>query len=258
MLVDPILPFLEGCSLVYLVPYGDLVRLPLHAFKTCAGFCLIERYEIAYIPSTTLLRSCLKGSPSGSSEALIMAFEGRFPQEILSHACEEADAVGRSLSAGKVFTGGEATAVNFLEHCRDKAVIHLACHGEFNRDDPMKSCLYLYDRAVTAEEIFGSMEIKADLVTLSACRTAQALVRPGDETFGLIRALFHAGASALIVSLWNVNDESALTFMEKFYGNIRTMTVVKALAETQREMMAGPWGHHLKFWAPFILVGNCR
>jgi CHAT domain-containing protein len=256
-LVDPIVEFLDGCDLIYFVPFGDIVRLPLHAFSTAAGFRLIEKYDIAYMPSASLLRFCLEGSSPDSSGSLVMAFEGRPPDAILNHAYPEAQAVSSVLRKAEMCLGADATIGNLIGKGKDKRVIHLACHGEFNADAPMSSCLHLYDGALTADEIFQNVELDARLVTLSACRTGQAFMMPGDETFGLIRAFLHAGVSAILVSLWNLNDEKSSAFMEKFYSRVATMSTAKALAETEREMLAGP-GSHPYFWAPFILIGNYR
>jgi CHAT domain-containing protein/tetratricopeptide (TPR) repeat protein len=256
-LVDPLVSSLDGCDLIYFVPFGDIERLPLHAFKTAAGFRLIEKYDTAFIPSTSLLRCCLRGRRSESTDSLVLAFEGRAPDPILKQAYPEAQAVASILSNAEVCLGAEATIGNLIRKCKDKHVVHLTCHGEFNARDPMKSCLYLYDGVLTADEIFQKIELKTHLVTLAACQTGQASMGPGDETFGLIRAFLYAGVSAMLVGLWNLNDERSSLFLEKFYRNTKTMTVVRALAETQREVMNEP-GYLEKFWAPFILVGNYR
>jgi CHAT domain-containing protein/tetratricopeptide (TPR) repeat protein len=256
-LVDPLVESLEGCDLVYLVPYGDIVRLPLHAFKTSAGFRLIEKYVIAYTSATSVLKFSLGGSSSDSAGSLVMAFEGRPPQAVLTQVYPEANAVRTVLGKGDICLGDHATVGNLINKGKDKRIIHLACHGEFNAHDPMKSCLHLFDGPLTADEIFRHVELKANLITLSACQTGRVSLRPGDETFGLVRAFMHAGVSSLVVSLWNLNDETSSQFMDEFYRKCAKMTVGKALAETQREALGRPMSHPY-FWAPFILIGNYR
>lgn len=255
MLIDPVVQHLEGCTIVYLVPFGDMVRLPLHAFTTQSGFRLIEKYDVLYVPSTTLLRFCLEGRPHDFSEALVMAFQGKPPLKLLDCAADEAHAVAQKFKKSEVLIGTDATLANLMAKGTNAGVIHIVCHGEFNPDEPMDSCLYLADGKLSADAIFRNMQLTTDLVVLSACQTAQASSKPGDETCGLVRAFFHAGAASILVSLWNVNDKSAPVFMEKFYVRAQSMTLARALAETQREMI-GTSGARPYHWAPFILVGK--
>ena len=56
----------------------------------------------------------------------------------------------------------------------------------------------------------------AGLVVLSGCKTASGDVY-SDGIYGLQRAFRYAGAGALIMSLWNVNDRSAALMMTSFY-----------------------------------------
>jgi CHAT domain-containing protein len=112
------------------------------------------------------------------------------------------------------------------------------------------------------------LKLDADLVVLSACETGLGQLRDGEGIVGITRAFFYAGASAAVVSLWKVQDQSTSVFMERFYRNlkqgkskaealreakIKTMTTTiddfKAIAG--RQSLASPF-----FWAPFILVGN--
>jgi CHAT domain-containing protein len=70
-----------------------------------------------------------------------------------------------------------------------------------------------------------------------------------------MRGLLAAGARSLLLSLWDVNDDSTTNFMKAFYGNL-DQTVDRATA-LQRAMWEVRTEHpHPYYWAPFILVGN--
>ena len=58
------------------------------------------------------------------------------------------------------------------------------------------------------------MDLNADLVVLSACETGFGKFEKGNGIASLARAFMYAGASALVVSLWQVNDHvlNRLTF----------------------------------------------
>ena len=99
------------------------------------------------------------------------------------------------------------------------------------------------------------MKLQADLVVLSACETGLGKEVKGEGLMSLMRAFMYAGASSVVISLWNVNDESASDLMIRFYRNLKTgMSKGEALRQAQLETINDngfPF-----FWAPFILVGK--
>ena len=52
---------------------------------------------------------------------------------------------------------------------------------------------------------------------LSCCRTAGSTLRPGDELVGLARAFLAAGAAAIVLSQWSVDDLSTSLLMRELY-----------------------------------------
>jgi CHAT domain-containing protein len=78
----------------------------------------------------------------------------------------------------------------------------------------------------------------------------------GDELLGITRGLFCAGAQALLLSLWNVHDESTARFMTKFYGLVAQGTApVRALRDAM--LVVRDETPHPYYWAPFALSGKC-
>jgi len=77
------------------------------------------------------------------------------------------------------------------------------------------------------------MRFDARLVTLSGCATGMNFVAAGDELLGLQRGLFCAGATTLLLSLWDVHDQSnravdAATFIETTFKLVRWLARSKA------------------------------
>ena len=77
----------------------------------------------------------------------------------------------------------------------------------------------------------------------------------GEGLMSLTRAFMYAGTPSVVVSLWNVNDQSAADLMIRFYRNLQTgMTKGEALRQAQLETIRDngfPF-----FWAPFVLIGR--
>lgn len=104
-----------------------------------------------------------------------------------------------------------------------------------------------------ARTIVNNFFLKADLVTLSACQTGLGKVL-GQGTIGFTRSFLAAGARSLLVSLWQVDDESTKELMIHFYteylqhGN-KGLALRNAMIET-RKKFPNP-----KDWAAFTLIG---
>jgi len=99
------------------------------------------------------------------------------------------------------------------------------------------------------------MRLDAKLVTLSGCATGMNFVAAGDELLGLQRGLFCAGATTLLLSLWDVHDQSTSQLMQLFYREfLRTANMAGALQHAMQELRQQ--NPHPYFWAPFVLVGK--
>ena len=80
-------------------------------------------------------------------------------------------------------------------------------------------------------------------------------VSGSDDLLGLMRGFLYAGSQSLLLSLWNVNDESTAALMVNFYeewqqGATKAAALRKAMLQV-RSNHANPF-----YWAPFLLVGS--
>jgi CHAT domain-containing protein len=259
-LMEPFLDDLEGVRLVYFLPHGPLHRLPLHAL-TVRGAPFIARFEVAYAPSAAILQRTLarRVVPGETPEVLVAAYaEADDParEDFLAEVGEVATALG---AIGRI--DADASALAMREDAPGAAVIHLACHGSFDADDPLASGVRLADGTYTARD-FMSLELEADLVVLSACETGQLTAARGDEIVGLTRALLYAGASSAILTLWRVYSDATLDWMVDFYGRVWGADGTKraeestAFQEATLALMARD--PDVVAWAPFVLIGDWR
>ena len=134
---------------------------------------------------------------------------------------EEARNVAR-LTNGKVLAGPFPKEQMLREIAGSYQLLHLACHGEFDPVTPLDSALDLAPgESLTAVDVLRHLRLSCELVTLSVCESGLSRVRRGDELVGLVRAFMHAGAPALVTTLWRVDDRATLILMEKFYQEIQ-------------------------------------
>jgi len=137
--------------------------------------------------------------------------------------------------------------------------IHLATHGVIDDSIPVRSAVILtqtglpdplsqvlshqpvYDGQLMVREIQRGWDLKAELVTLSACETARGQYLGGEGFVGFTQALLMSGARAVCLSLWKVDDTATALLMQRFYANMlgarpglsQPMPKVAALAEAK-------------------------
>ncbi len=138
----------------------------------------------------------------------------------LDYAYEEAHAIADMFHTQPFLRAAATKSLvqTTLETERDHVdVLHFACHGYFDRVQPLNSGIRLaHGEDLTANEIFG-LDLRAELVVLSACESGVNEPKSGDELVGLTRALIYAGTPTVMVTLWSIDDLSTRFFMQTFY-----------------------------------------
>jgi tetratricopeptide (TPR) repeat protein len=166
-----------------------------------------------------------------------------------ARALLETDASERELD--RLATSGELSRFAF---------IHLATHGLIDEAIPQRSAVILtqiglpdpldqvlnhkpaFDGRLLVREIQRSWDLKAELVTLSACNTALGREAGGEGFVGFTQALLMSGARSVCLSLWKVDDKATSLLMTRFYQNLlgrraglsKPMPKAEALQEAKR------------------------
>ncbi len=168
---------------------------------------------------------------------------------------------------GTIYKKETATEENARNTDKETSIIHFACHGILDERFPLNSGLALTIPEKTEEgkengllqawEIFESVRINADLVTLSACETGLGKEMGGEGLIGLTRAFQYAGAKTVLPTLWSVPDESTAILMENFYTYLKQgKSKAEALKTAQSEMLKSDKYSHPFYWAGFVLNGD--
>jgi CHAT domain-containing protein/tetratricopeptide (TPR) repeat protein len=167
-------------------------------------------------------------------------------------------AVGFDASRAKAISPGLAQYRN----------VHFATHGvlDSRRPELSKLVLSLYDEKGKPQNGFlllndiYSLNLDADLVVLSACRTALGKEVRGEGLIGLTRGFMDAGAARVLASLWSVEDRATADLMGSFYRAMlrQKLSPAAALRRAQLEMAARPGRRSPYYWAGFSLQGEWR
>jgi CHAT domain-containing protein/tetratricopeptide (TPR) repeat protein len=293
LLIRPAEGRIDRAKRILVSPDGPLHILPFAALRRGNRY-LVEWKPIHSVLSATVYAEMTKSRPAGQKpgEERLVAFGDPVYRSLTPDAPadpELREAVRRGLallplpSSGRevksiaelypqaqVYLGRDATEEKAKSIGPESHLVHFACHGLLDERFPLNSALALTlpesqtegqdNGLLQAWEIFESVRLDADLVTLSACDTGMGREMGGEGLVGLTRAFQFAGARSVLASLWSVSDLSTARFMKRFYGHLRSgKTKDEALRAAQVEQIRERSGaSHPFHWGAFQLFGDWR
>jgi CHAT domain-containing protein len=247
-LIAPIRHLFGARHLVF-VQHGLLHYVPFHALHDGESY-LVDKFSISYAPSASVYAHCQTKPVNASGTSLILGV----PDERTPAIRAEVDALAKLLPDARLFLGEDATEDVLRTYGPRSKSVHIATHGYFRQDNPMFSSIRLGSSHLSLYDM-AHLQLPVELVALSGCATGLNVVTPGDELMGLVRGLLQAGAQSLVLSLWDVHDDSTKEFMVEFYSRLQQGS---SKAEAMRAAYLGlrenrPHPYH---WAPFLLIGK--
>ena len=256
---------------VVIVPDDNLSFVPFAALVDDQGRYVAETLQVRLIPSLGTARMVLEyprveraacplviGNPA-VGEVLIDGEVVRVPR--LPHANKEAEMIGKLLNVAPL-TGHLATKKAFLQKVESANLIHIAAHGDAERGEILLAPSPGSDKTPELEDVMLTLSdledkrMSAKLVVLSCCHSGRGAVR-AEGVVGIARAFLGAGASAVLVALWAINDEATASFMCAFYERLVSgERPGDALDMAMRALRMTATFRHPRYWAPFVLMGD--
>ena len=255
-----------------IIPDGILGTIPFEGLKSDEdGSYFIEHYDLSYEYSATLFMEKRESPEKEMNHEVLFVAPVDFEPEtrMVSLAGTE-----REVSTIMYFfenNSWESTSL-MRQEAKEKAlkdldlqsygILHFATHGLVHESKPELSRIFLgsseeEDGLLYSGEIYN-LKINADLVTLSACETGLGKLAKGEGIVGLSRSLLYAGAENLIVSLWQVSDQSTSDLMIRLYQEILEgrKDFSASLRQAKLSLLKSENYQDPYYWAPFILIGN--
>jgi CHAT domain-containing protein/tetratricopeptide (TPR) repeat protein len=281
-LITPALADLPaGITRLVVVPDGVVHHVPFGALRV-HGRYLVQMYATALAPSaavqawlwgrrqdhhtsaTVLALGDPKFAKEKSGDAETETFRSAFDETgglpRLRGSAAEAELVGR-FGARSIVRLRDSASAWFLKHTvLDKfRVIHLATHAVVDDRAATRTALALAPGSgesgfVTPTDL-AALHLKADLVMLSACRTAGGRIIAGEGVRGLTAPLLAAGAHAVVASYWEIGDQQTVRLVHDFY---RAMANGHPAGDALRlaEVAALDRGAPPREWAAFTISGD--
>lgn len=295
LLLEPVikeLPDFREARRFIICPDGVLALVP---FEILLGM----ENRVLYTPFMDLLceeriqdggRAVVGGSPTLTEGNPFGLFPLQYSEEECSRAITALRSAGYEVEA--LSGNGESGNIPFSKEeflkCIEKepaSIIHVSSHGFYKEeenmpvftgdreevDNPyrrcgiiMNDCLegeeYCFAKSVVSGEDILRLGLKnTKLVILSTCVSGLGSAASGEWLTGLQRAFLTAGAENMIVSLWEVEEESTAVLMSYFYDYVKKdMPFDMALWQAKKDLIryqGGIYGTPF-YWAGFIYIGR--
>jgi CHAT domain-containing protein len=184
---------------------------------------------------------------------------------------DEADQITRFVPEGNKlnaldFAASRTTATS--PELEQYAILHFATHGIINNQHPELAgvVLSLVDEQGRPQNGFlrlfdiYNLNLRADLVVLSACQTALGKDIKGEGLVGLTRGFMYAGAPRVVASLWQIDDRATAEFMKRFYEGMlaKGLRPAAALRAAQVSMWKEKRWADPYSWAAFTVQGEWK
>lgn len=266
-----------------IIPDGPLTFLPFELLTTSdsgSSTYMFEKYRISYGISATLYFD--RSNQSNESNSKVLAFAPKYGGEANSNQAGyelmrsgdpndltdlpgsklEVDAISQIWSSN-LMEGVAATETAFKDHSLNYDIIHLATHGLVDHEFGDYSKLAfapdsINDGFLHAYEL-QNMDIRARMVTLSACETGVGKVEDGEGVMSMSRAFRSAGVPTVVMSLWPASDKSTPMLMKYFYQNLKAgQEKDLALNNAKRQYLETAVGkaRHPFYWGGFVVIGD--
>ena len=162
---------------------------------------------------------------------------------------------------GDYYLGEEGSRGRFLSDAKNYDIIHLAVHGKADSTSRFQSNLIFNgsDSILNTNQLYLA-NIRAQLTVLSACESGRGQIESGEGTFSIARGFAIVGVPNVVMSLWEVNDNTTSGQMVKFYDNFlnKKEDLNSALRKVKLDYIkeGDSYLSHPYFWASFIHLGQ--
>ncbi|MFT6000333.1 MAG: CHAT domain-containing protein [Neolewinella sp.] len=283
LLIEPVADKIVGKDIV-IVPDGYLNYLPFAALLTDAPSSysgpmeypyLIRNHGIRHLfntqsamltPAATnrLRRRATKGAAAFAP----FAYGGNSKFPGLPFSMSTVSGLRQQVGRWSIHEslGSDATVEDFLLVAPTANLLHIGTHAAINNEYPEESTLLFAANkptkwpALPAAEI-SELRLTADLVVISACQSADGRLYQGQGVANFARSFALAGASNLMVNLWEIKDETSHYLLKEVYTRLYQEKKPKyeALRQAQLNYLREhePTAHPA-YWATMIYIGDGR
>lgn len=199
---------------IHFVPFDALLTSKSNSLKYENMPFVVKLHKLAYNSSASLY---LKTEDNSYKKRVL----GVFPvfknsNKALDYSIQEATSVEKYINAN-LLMNAKATKKDFVETANNYNILHLSTHAK-SGDFITPASIDFIDSSLTINELYA-IDLKSNLVVLSACETGVGQLKYGEGAMSLARGFQYAGAKNILFSLWKISDLSTSQIIDSFYKN---------------------------------------
>ncbi len=257
---------------ITIIPDDILHGFPFAVFKY-EGKYLIEKYAISINYESTYKSPTSQSSIIKKTALLVGVSEGLGKFQSLGNVKPEIEKVRNWRAKHHIIAqiqelmNNHADKETIKQHLINSCFFHIASHGTFEYNQPDQSGFVLIVNS--EKQILSLREIsELDLTglrhaTLSSCWGADHFILPGRWIISLPETFWRSGTESILGCLWQVKDDVAPAFMERFYYYLDRYPRDESLQKTQLDCLNNQLYNcgnlDIKkpiYWSGFNLYGN--
>ncbi|KAJ6463666.1 CHAT domain-containing protein [Mycena vitilis] len=211
-------------------PTGPFTFLPIHAagiYRAGETNSASDYVISSYTPTITALLD--PPSVNGTLFKMTAVIQERVPNlPPLPGAREELERITARVPSEWLTSLGDRTPVTVetaLDHLGQSSLVHFACHGVQDTEQPLDSGLVLHDGRLKVSQLMRrrnmhDMNKPMSLAFLSACETAKGDETVPDEAMHLAATQLFAGFRGIVATMWTINDRDGPIVADTFYEHL--------------------------------------
>jgi CHAT domain-containing protein len=259
---------------------GVLHRLPIDALQIEPGVSVLDRFATATAPSSSVA-AALWSRARRADPVRILAFGDPVLPQVRADTAQPAYAeamlrgeklkrlpasqrevrlASQDIPSSIVFTGASASEQALKSATlKDFRLVHFATHALVDDWSVARTSMILApgrgeDGFLTPDEL-SRLSFDADVVVLSACRTAAGEFVGSEGIRGLAAPLLEAGARSIVATQWEVGDAAAARLSADLYRALRAGEPIIDAARTAR-LASRRRGDSPASWAVLAVIGD--
>ncbi len=164
-----------------------------------------------------------------------------------------------------VYLHEQATKDNFEQVVQDKKYIHIAAHGfETKTTTDLAGIVFSpqetdqeQDDAILYLQDMSQLQLTADLVVLSSCKSGIGKLKGGEGMMAMNRGFLAAGANNVIYTLFKIYDQSSSELIKYFFEQvIQHQKRYSDALRIAKQQLIKQKQYSPKHWAGFVLIGQ--
>ncbi|HLN56159.1 MAG TPA: CHAT domain-containing tetratricopeptide repeat protein [Bacteroidales bacterium] len=271
-LIRPVKDLVKTKRLI-IVPDEEINLLPFDAFLSEAPVpgkndfdglrFLVNDYAFSHSYSASLLSKHITTSGRNSVYSFSPAYGGETGYDSLEGAVREIRNIN-SVMRGRAFTFEKATKTAFMNSMKDSVIFHLAMHSFSDSANSLYSYLLFNGTDTNDSSKLYNFEISlgkiiSPMIVLSSCNSGSGNLYSGEGQLSLARSFILAGASSVVRTAWDVNDDSGSEIITGFYQYIsegKNKDRAMQLAKIDFIKKSSPALRDPYYWAAYEVVGD--